>query len=395
MEFALLALLAVLAMRASAPSGAAAPGPSGPLPGKGGAQAGGVDLKTITQIGGGAIGLGVAIAGAVGGGGAAAAGTGGTAAAAGGTAAAGGLSAGPVAVFIVGCAAAIAGVCIGIMQAAQDFEALKNGAFGYMQTHLVTLGSAAAEKQRLKLVESGMPNDKARALGRLAGFAIAVGYNRAAWSYLKLGCARETVLGANTGMLGITPEVRHEIYFVARSYGLPDESGYIYEPTSTPPRPPGFVGTWPPPPPLLDGRQWGQTLEWYMFQGVNTTRAQCLALAGADWTPELEAACDFLGRASRCAFSLHNKLYPGGQAANVLDTEQLVRIYARLGMIGLPHLTAATKMSAGYPTGIYGAGAETPVVDSSRQCVRQFTGPFAWYFNESIEFGVVPVRVFA
>lgn len=390
MEIVALVMLAVLALRSSgAAGGGAAPAPT---PGASrDAARGANDLKTITELSGAAIGAGVAIAGAVGGGGTAAASSG--TVAAGGTAAAsaGGLSAGPVAIFIVGCAAAIAGVCIAIMQVAQDFEALKNGAFGYMQNHLVTLAHAAAEKQRLKLVASGMEANKARALSRLAGFAIAVGYNRAAWAYIKLGCPRETLFGVNTGMVGATPEFRHESYFIARSYGVPDEPGFIYEPKSVPPAPPNWQGAWPPPPPLLEGRQWGQTLEYYVFQGVGTTRAQCLAIAGNDWTPELEAACDFLGRASRCAFSLHNKLVQGGQVAAITSTETAVRQYAEMGMIGLPQLDGTVKTGI-YPQGQYGAGASNPVVNSSKGYVKQLAGRWAWFFNESIAFGVVPIR---
>jgi hypothetical protein len=219
--------------------------------------------------------------------------------------------------------------------------------------------------------------------------AIAVGYNRAAWAYLKLGGSREVVLGVGVSALGITPEFRHESYYVARSYGLPDEPGFIYEPASVPPMPPGWSGAWPPPPPLLEGRAWGQTLEYYVFQGVGLTRAQCLAEAGADWTPELEAGCDFLGRAARCAFSLHNKLVQGGQVSFIPSTETTVREYVRMGMIGLPPVSLPMGK---LPGGQYPVGAENPVVNSSKQYVQQLGANYAWYFSETIEFGAVPVR---
>lgn len=291
--------------------------------------------------------------------------------------------------------AAIAGfVIFSIMFAANDFEQLKTGPAGYMQINLVRFGNETAQKHIPMLMKPvadggrGYSELKARAMARLIGFACAVGYNRAAWAWVKHG----GVPRVQNLQLREPTEPEFEGYYVARAFGLPDEIGYIYESKAPPPpKPPNHTGAWPPPPPLIGSLAWGQTLEWFMFQGHGTTRAQCLADAGSEWNAELEGVCDFIGRASRCAYMLHNKMGQGGIA--IFSTESAVRAYASTGAIGMPQLSTVTGVRSN-PTA-HPQWAENTVIDSAKQCVKGgvFGGPaIAWFFSESIEHGVVPVR---
>lgn len=356
----------------------------------------GPDNTTSDVIKGASTGLGVVgsvvgvVKGIVGGATAVAGAAGGTAAASGGTtAAAVGASLGPIALFVVAAAAVVAGVTLGIMNIVKDVNSQALGAFGYLQQQLVALAHGTSAKLQLQYQAAGMSNLKARSLANLVGFAVAVGYNRAALAYVVQGAAREQAGPIPIGSIDPQND-RHLMFYIARAMCLPDAPGFIYKSANpVPPKPPGFQGAWPPPSPLLDGRKWDLTLEEYVFAG--STRAQAIADAGDAWTPEIERACDFMGRAMRCAFHLHNEY---GIEGGVLvgPTSQKVRGFARLGMIGMP--PPSSKPGAHPP------GAETPVFEEfsikGGQCVHQLNGQgeLGWFFNESYSgaTGVRPYR---
>lgn len=326
---------------------------------------------------------------AAGGGGGAAAAGGGTAAGAGGASA--GVSLSVAGGFALAVVAVVGFVVLTIMSLVKEANSLALGAFGYLQGQLVTLANETSTGMFKFWTARGASDHQARALGRLTGFAVAVGYNRAALAYVVQGAKRAT--DPSGYFVTSTPE-QHLGYYVARAMCLPDEAGYIYKPSPPPPPPPGWSGVWPPKPPLLQGGSWDRTLEEYVF--LSSTRATDLADAGSLWTTELEGTCDFIGRAMRCKFHLHNlfgitgAVVAGQPGTNKSPTRIAVEEMVRYGMIGLGPPAQAP--------GSHPLGAEAIVIESfslrGGECVHQLGGQLGWFFNESIT-GATAVRPWA
>lgn len=377
----------------TAPPGAGPKGESLPPPRGGGSD----EALKYASTGIGAVGavLGIVKA-AVGVGGATAAGTAG--ATAGGGTAAGGGAAGGVSLTVVAAWAiaiyAVVGFVVGsVLQLVSDLDRLRHGPAGYV-AELTKLchETAAGLETRLRKPKAdggfGLSEVKARALARLLAWDVVVGFNRAAWAYLKYGAARESINGVGVSVLGITPEIRHENFWIARGYALPDVVGLMYESAApVPPKPANWPSDkrWPPLPPVMGDLQWTQTPEWFAFQGLNTTRAQCLQDAGGDYTEELRQVADFIGRASRCSYSLHNKLGPSGQGVAVLDTAGAVLFYVNCGMIGGLQPPPNFGVPHAHDTGLICFDNRT-----GSPCVHDASLNLGWFFNESIT--DVPVR---